>query len=478
MIKPLAATFTALLCLSSSAFANPAFNKAVDEAIEITDPKMRAQSLTPLLSKAQEPDSQLLILYHIGVAKYESELFGEAIHNLEKALKIHDEHYGPKIGQRDAIVSHLNAAFTYAGRSEDASTLVAENLSRKDDLLSDIWAKTPQGLVHRQTSVRCDNAVFDIVRTATNNFSAIGQDVGCDYKFLSEHYNKISLYMSVSGGSGEANHDAAAKPMKQNWKGSEVIADKKSAGFTVASGTPVLYTLLRNQNAGGRDAYSGAWTSVISGWVVKARITWDAQLGQGFGDKYASQILGILPAQTAAQIQSCTALVKTPQKPAPVKDDALEMLILSVMADPKTLAPERPKAECLMTSTDDQQVFLAQHFNSDRLFTLDGTAITQDVFVAPYSAQFEGIGTLDTGNGYYAVQSLETIDKPAEDKVTHRFTLYKVYESAPSAQQAAEDFIQAYNGDAPIYGSINYLEGGGTEININPDLLDDKDDEN
>ncbi len=415
----------------------------------------KATRLKALVVKAKTVQNELAANYFYALTALELGRPGEAAYHLEAALKLHDDNNALDIETRDLIVTWLIKAYQQVGRESDMLALIDENVSRKDGLLSDLWVASEDGITHRMTGLYCPNSLDGIFRDKAMNFSAVGIDMGCNYKAITEHRNDITVYLTKTNQSPTDAHDSAVEAVIGNWGERAIVYRSKPAPFTGPRGLPVLDTLFRGQSGLSTQAF----TANIDGWTLKARITWGPELGENFGMRQGQKLFSSLADNVQDRLANCKTV--NPSGSQTVDGGPGAMAVLLVMSADKSLrqVPARPAQECIAAAANTGQWFVARHSGkASRLYTVAGEGVSSEVFV---------VNTAKSGAGLVEAK-YALIDVDAADD---GFTLIALYENLPSADDVLTNYNAFRNGTGHIIGSVSMNDKGETTVNINPEAM-------
>ncbi|MGJ8563156.1 MAG: hypothetical protein ACSHXY_06345 [Alphaproteobacteria bacterium] len=462
MKKPLTALLFALLCAAPIAAhaQNDAREQRLENVLALTSVDAKLEGLKALLVDSTEPDEQIMLNYHIAQAYISTSHFGSAIEPLKAAVALNEKHTPDHHKRRDALSSLLQKSLLKAGRVAEGMQVSNALVEKNDALLIDMWSRNDSSIIHRTTALTCPHTIGKFDRTKSHSFDTSGRDLGCSYKIHGETENLLTVYFTDyqdEALSSSAAHASATKMMSdaRSSKDAELIYAARATDVDSPAVHDVLGTLyLRSKGT----QYTGTWTAVIEGWVLKTRVTWDVSLGKNFGETASKKAFALTPMHTAAQIKACKTAT-WPEKGEPVPDTTQMQY---VMFEAMNTASERPPLECMLGSSNTGNAFIAGHMNERRLYTIAGTAIETDVFVETGHSS-GGVVDLIT-SPEYILKSKLTASKDHKASTI----ILKAYKTKPSPNQVFQDFIGVYSGKVKEYGHVEYDETGGTNIVIRP----------
>lgn len=441
----------------------------IEAAEALESAQARIDAFTPMLTKIENESFHIPIYLARGDAHKELGRDGAAIFDYNEALDLIDEYIPENLGYREKAANKLINAYDDIGDIANFQRVIDESIAKKDALLTDIWAGNDRGLKHRMTGLQCDNAIDGLYRDQSMNFSAIGNDVGCNYKMPSEYRHDVTLYITKYQTDGPTSHDNATQFLKKNFAGGDFLADAETASYTINGASPVLYTTLESPNGG---LYSGAWTSVIGEWTLKTRVTWDAELGQNFGNEKSKSLLTEMTTDVADHVAMCGQLNAIKREDATSTKQATALIIGAALNPPPYLDEVRPDQECLQGALENETVFISAHKDSSRIYTIDGSKVDDLVYVVKFRYLLPKIGELKKFDEtpVYILKGVHVADPEIEGDET-KLTFYRSYDNVPTAEQVLEDYKAVQSGDPAAAASITYAKNGDTNISLNPDFI-------
>ena len=443
----------------------------IDAAEALDSMEARINALTPMLATIENESFHIPIYVSRGDANKDLGRDGAAIFDYNKAVSLIDEHIPENLGLREIAANKLMNAYDDIGDTTNFIRVADESVAKKDALITDIWAKNENGLTHRMTSLKCDNAVAGLYRDQTLNFSATGNDAGCNYKFPSEFRHDVTLYITNYNTDGPSSHDNATRFLKKNFAGGQLLADAETASYSINGASPVLYTIIESSNGG---LYSGAWTSVIGGWTLKTRVTWDSKLGQNFGNEKSKSLLTEMTTGIADHVAMCGQLNAVERDNANTTKQATTLIIGAALSSPPYVNEARPTQECLQGALQNETVFISAHKDSTRLYTVDGSGVDDQVYVVKFKYFIPELGDLQRTDEapVYILKGVHMADPKIEGDETE-VTFYRSYDNVPTATQVLEDFKAVQSNTLGAAASITFTKNGDTNISLNPDFLGD-----
>lgn len=441
----------------------------IEAAEAISNPDERIDNLTSMLSDVENESFHIPIYLSRGDTHKSQGRDGAAIHDYTQALDLIDKHIPKNLGFREIAANKLIQAYDDIGDTANFQRVADESVAKKDDLIGDIWAKNDSGLTHRMTGLKCDNAIAGLYRDQTLNFSATGNDAGCNYKFPSEFRHDVTLYITNYNTNGPESHHNATQFLRKNFAGGSFLADAATAPYIINGASPVLYTVIESSNGG---LYSGAWTSVIGEWTLKTRVTWDARLGQNFGNEKSKSLLTEMTTDVADHVAMCGQLKAVKREDATSTKQATALIIGAALNPPPYLDEARPDQECLQGALENETVFISAHKDSNRIYTIDGSEVDDLVYVVKFRYLLPEIGELQKPDEtpVYILKGVHIADPEIEGDET-KLIFYRSYDNVPTAEQVLEDYKAVKSGAPAAAASITYAEGGDTNISLNPDFI-------
>lgn len=439
----------------------------LDEALSIEDMAQRVSALEVLLAQADDPEGKILLNYHIGQSYSSYSHFGSAIDPLKAALALNDRHTPDHIKRRETLATLLYNNLLKAGQRAEALDIAEDIVRRNDALLGDMWRRTDGGMIHRTTGLLCPHSFAGLIRTETSNFAPDGRDVGCSYKAFRDESNLLTIYFTYYGEGYDdpvAAHASATNMMEQagSSEGAKLVGKAASAVFSVGGLPDVRETVyLRNSRDG--HEYTGAWTSLIGGWVLKTRVTWAQSLGLDFGQSKSETAFQMASAGLASHMTTCqdqpwnqSDSNPNPQSDLTTSENGMSYILMEMLNQPS----ERPDIECMILGSEQGNAFIVGHPDSQRVYTIAGPAISGDVFLETSSNLVGLINNRD--EQIYLLKSRHMSDgnEPAYVEVL------KAYVGEPNPKTVFNDFVQIYNGHAQGYGRITMDADGKQNVTI------------
>ena len=456
----------ALLMLSTPASSqDTSWDMRFETAMSKEVPSQKIDALLEL--SRSEPDFQNRIVagYNAMAIAYEVQRYETAADIGERLLELTDKHAKGNLKQRDAIADYLLSAYFRNDQPREARRVIDENLNFNDEALSDLWASTDRSIVHRFTSMVCPNQVGDLYRESTRVYDPTGIDVGCDYKAYSGEDNSVSVYFSkydLRDTSPKKAHDDLMETVKINWRSADLIIDNETSDFTTPSGGIVRESLFRLGSIQKGYRYTGTWTNIIDSWVLKSRITWDGALGEDFGHKHAKALLSETSKNIKPHLDFCN--VKHPEKEAERLDvqsaQALASLLTIVSSGMEGKSESRPLKSCMGESSQEGNAIIEWYENSDRLYSIIGSSVDNDVYVA--YGNLQDLLNKTEANQYH----LKSI-KPASEKGETLTEILAVYSGRPSQSQVFRDYVAYRKGELSSLGSVLRQKNGDSQVNVN-----------
>lgn len=459
----------ALFCVSAEAAMAqtsepPSWSDQIAQARELPiDDKSRGTKLKALIESAPGNGDKIVAHYFYAEDQFKRGYFGEAVFHYESALNLHDEGPATDMRERDAIVASLIPAYQKTGRKTDLFAMMTANVARKDTLMTDLWVAREDGITHRMSGLFCPNALDGIFRTEALNFSAIGNDVGCNYSAIGDSRNDITVYLTKSQEGMKQAHESSVRAVVGNWGEDAIVYKGKIATFTGPENLPVMDTLFES-DAG---MLTQALTTVVEGWVMKGRITWSPELGKNFGSNQGEKLFASLANNVPSQLRTCEKFIEEDEKrdiqTADV-DDTVNLTALILMATESEfgVSPKRSNPECLVGTVDTEEWFLSAHPNdSMRPYTIDGAGINGNVFVG-------STGLLDT-TAYSLISIEEEVENPEDgdnNAVSTRKSVIKTYGELPTVEKIRNDFESFWYGNLTAAGAV-VNTNGNNEVIIN-----------
>lgn len=476
----------ALGLISGFAVAGPVFgqesaeaenwNSALQEIISLADSSEKISKLSLLLSDAGTDENRVLANYYLGYAHFEAGRNGSAIPFLETALTLSRDTAPQNIRQLDAIYNQLASAMIKAGRVDEATELGQLHIAKNDELLTDTWSKTETAMVQRRTALHCPHHLSGMLRNSTTNYRADGSDVSFKYYLDTSQAGVLTLYYTLHGENFEddnAAHASAVKAMARTAAKSNGVEKSSNVRLDASSpdGSPVIETIFKVDNG-----YTGAWITIFEGWVLKTRVTWDNDLGESYGRTQTLAAFEETMPSVPGHFEACAKIVHGEHAPQSTKN-SLQYLLLESTSGQDQLSHQRPNTECFLDSSNEGNAFISMHPDAARLYTIDGKAISGDVFVTKAGwgeALKQGEKMSREHNASVSSEYVLKGLRPASAQAPARLTIYKAYSAMPSAHQAFSDFANTTNGQASPYGHIEFNKDGGTNIVIDPSILPEK----
>ena len=312
-----------------------------------------------------------------------------------------------------------------------------------------------QAVTHRFTGYPCPQNSGRFVRSEMISFDARGTDVACSYAVRNERQPAITIHMyHTPDSSQEQSFDAAMISMRRNFDSARVV----EAGESERGGVPVRFTLLEQNGT-----HSGTWTSYISGWTLKLRMTHYGELTRADFDA-AADLTFSGAAAMQAHLESCDALGGSDDAEfeAASSDMAASLenaLIMSMLAAPETDPVGRDSLSCFLGPAG----FRPRGGALSAILGADGNPIayraspTGNPMVRIEARQGTNFLAMSRGDdGAEISLSLSTAEGRGN---------YGTFAQWPSPQAFAESIDRLLREDWPVTNWVSY-EDGGRQITI------------
>lgn len=434
------------------------WDQNLNEALTESETDRKLERLNALLSESIDPEQKIILNYYIGQTYSETSHFGSAIPPLNTALSLNDTHTPDHYKRRNAISTLLQSAYFKAGRTREGMAIANETVELNDVLIKDTWSRNETSIIHRLSALECPHHIGSLSRTEAHSFDTYARDIGCSYKEYRDEDNLLTVYFTNYEDESltpDTAHASATRMMTNagSSKNAKRVYGEKAFDFESPSVPNVLGSLfLRSEG----QQYTGTWTAIIDNWVLKTRVTWDASLGENYGEQASRNVFAQTPNQTSKQIKACKT-ASWPEDSEVTQGNGMDIVLMEAFATPS----ERPSLECILRFSNKGNAFISGHLDGPRLYTIAGSALEDDIFVEAGNS-VNGLSSGDLTQDFVLKSR-----RAATNGQKASTTLYKAYKAKPSPDQVFRDFIDVYSGKTQSYGRVEYSENGENNIILN-----------
>jgi len=463
-LAQLSLILTILLLSSTASGQDSSWDERFEKAMSQEIPSQKIDALSKLSNSEPNFQNRIIAGYNAMSIAYEAQRFETAAKIGERILILTDEHAKGNLKQRDAIATIVINAYYRNDQPEEARRTADENLKMNDAALDDLWAPSNKAIIHRFSGMLCPNQVGKLYRESTRVYHPIGIDVGCDYKAYNGEDNSVSVYFTkydLNNISSKNAHDDVMETVKVNWGSADLIVDNDISNFTTSTGGQVRESLFRLGSVQKGYRYTGTWTHIINDWILKSRITWDGALGTDFGHTHAKALFNETAGNIKPHLDFCD--IEQSQGEAErveIKSiQTLTSLLTIANTDIDKKSEPRPLKSCMGISSQEGNAIVEWYEDSDRLYSLVGSSINDDVYVS--AEKLTDVFNQNEENRY----SLKSLARNADTGELSTIIL-AVYSGRPNQSQVFRDYVAYRNGDLSSLGSVVRDKNGDTQINI------------
>lgn len=453
-----------IACAGPASAQDATWWKTYNEAKDNNNTNEALSTLKTLEENSSTVLEKSIAGYGMGLVSAESGQFGQAALHWERAHKNYMSQNEKNDRLYNGISLGLIQVYIKSNRDKDAERMSIERneiLSPKND---DIWSTSNDQPTHRFTGLTCPFSIGEFVRQEYKNLSPLGVDLSCHYKTFSEEFNVLTLYFTkYEDGVSEKNaHKWTLELMEPTFEGAGADYLDKKVKIEDASLPVRLTESTYSYETQEGNVLSGAWTGVFGDWVFKTRVSWSARLGSNFGRAASINLLRSTTPQIVEHLKKCDGIedFEYEQFSSVSEEDKMAAVLGALVANELSgalseenagldLSAPRPSRECMRHYySKDGSVFISQHYDGRRIYSIDGRNIASDVYFAP-EAGF-------SANGYI-------LEGREPDGTT---IVYKKYAKVPRPKDLLADYIEFHDGRASPLGSITVDDDGNSQVNI------------
>jgi hypothetical protein len=460
----------------------------MEKAVAESNLSVKKQNLDKALRLAVTAEQRVISNLELSSFRYDQQIYGESIYFADQALEIVLAELPNNEELRTAAITRKAQGLMKTGREDEAFKIIGENTDNNTLVSDQIWKTTDRGITHRFTQFTCPDFVANMQFEKHTSYNQAGLDVGCAYEMFSEYNNAVTVYFTKHGQISdiEAIQDGSAA-MLDRLPDAKQLAVDENAEFEIG-GNDTYYTLLNIGRPQSGEQYTGAWTKVIEGWVLKSRITWDVELGIGFGAEKTKALFGSNFENIHNHLNICQE-TGDPKTGKHLDDgDALSILMLeSVLGDlniedaigdgdddegstktdapnieeiARTLAnPKEPIVECFVLKSSGNELALGYHPGENTRYSVYSSQLDGAYFVTRMT------GLMNIGDDGGEKYILKAIEGDVESTL-------QIYDGEPSAELVFTDTLAFLNGESSAISSVTVNESGGANINLDPSVFE------